>query len=106
MAKPLGIFISQPTKSVTAQGTPIYEFNMISSRGALLERKSGIAWNPTGFINHDTKGAIPLALGFTIDSAKNVHGARIININDKQILNNLFSNTYYRIFYNQQKVTP
>lgn len=101
MSTDRGLFVSIPGKSVI-ELLKTYDFSLISTRGALLEKDKGIAYNPGGYVNHDTIGAIPLVVGFEVDASGYAHAAHVQQINDSQILVNLFANTFYRVFYNQE----
>lgn len=96
-----GIFVSKPGQSVGEQ-TKVYEYQLISTRGALLEKEEVISYNPGGFINHDTRGAIPLVLSFRIDDDGFAHAAFAPTIDSSQVQINLFANYFVRIFYNQE----
>lgn len=99
-----GILISKPGKDV-ADRSQTYEYQLISSRGALLEKVGEIEqvgdFDDPPEINHDTRNAIPLVLQFRYASDGFSHAAQIPAINSAKFT--FTTSSFYRIFFNQQK---
>jgi len=98
-----GIVVSQPSKSATGLLSKTYEMQLLSSRGALLERNAFLVNQPVAAISHDTLGAIPLGITFVIENGR-ASAAVGLYTTYQTVQPDGFQLSYNRIFYN--KATP